>query len=49
MYSNQGFSLLEMLVALALASSMILLADLSLTQAAKQNAKISHYYSSLFS
>ncbi len=45
---NTGFSLLEVLIALALASSLILLADLALSKTAASNARVSHAYAELF-
>lgn len=44
----KGFSLLEVLIALALASVMIVLSDYALSQTAKTNATISQNYSKLF-
>lgn len=45
---NKGFSLLEVLIALVLASFCILAADFALTRAAALNARISQQYHKIF-
>ncbi len=44
----RGFSLLEVLIALALASIFILAADFSLSKAIATNTHVSHIYAELF-
>ncbi len=46
--NQEGFSLLEVLIALALLSTALLIADFSLSQTLNTNAHISAHYVSMF-